>query len=136
MGAAFVRGLQSKNVGACLKHFALNSQESYRMISDSVADERAFYEIYTKAFRRALQENPTMVMCTYNKVNGVYASENSIFWNEVLRKKLVFRLIVSDLRRKTVVRKHLKATLDLEMPGISCRPSLERSVRNGSVHRR
>ncbi len=135
MGAAFVRGLQSKNVGACLKHFALNSQESYRMISDSVADERAFYEIYTKAFRRALQENPSMVMCSYNKVNGVYASENSMLLNEVLRKKFGFSgVIVSDWTAVNRRPKALKATLDLEMPGyIYSVHQLEKAVRNGTL---
>lgn len=135
MGAAFVRGLQSKNVGACLKHFALNSQESYRMISDSVADERAFLEIYTQAFRRALQENPAMVMCSYNKVNGVYASENPVLLDDVLRKKFGYQgVVVSDWTAVNRRPKALKATLDLEMPGyVYSVHQLEKAVRHGTV---
>jgi beta-glucosidase len=118
MGAGFVRGIQSKNVGACIKHYALNSQESYRMISNSVADERAFYEIYTKAFRRAVQENPAMVMCSYNKIDGIYASENRRVLNDVLRQEFGFQnVIVSDWTATNERDSALKASLDLEMPG-------------------
>lgn len=118
LAAGFIQGIQSKNVGACIKHYALNSQESYRMISNSVADERAFYEIYTKAFHRAIQENPAMVMCSYNKVDGIYASENRHLLNDVLRDKFNFKnVIVSDWTATNERESGLKASLDLEMPG-------------------
>jgi beta-glucosidase len=118
MGAAFVRGVQSKNVGACPKHFALNSQEGYRMICDSVADERAFYEIYTKAFRRVVQENPAMIMCSYNKIDGIYASQNKRLLDDVLRKEFGYPgVVVSDWTAVDERSQALKATLDLEMPG-------------------
>lgn len=135
MGAAFVRGVQSKNVGACIKHFALNSQESYRMCSNSVCDDRAFYEIYTKAFRRALEENPAMVMCSYNKVNGIYASENQQLLKTVLREEFGFQnVIVSDWTAVSKRTNALKATLDLEMPGyVYSVHQLEKAVKNGEI---
>ncbi len=118
MGAAFVRGLQDKKVGACVKHFALNSQETYRMISNSVVDKRAFYEIYTKAFRRVLLEQPDMLMCSYNKVDGIYASENKSLLNDVARDEFGFQnVIVSDWTAVNDRSDALKASLDLEMPG-------------------
>lgn len=118
MAKGFINGLQSKGVGACVKHFALNSQETYRMISNSIADKRAFYEIYSKAFKIALETNPSMVMCSYNKVDGTYASENPWLLNQVLRQEFGFNgVIVSDWTAVNDRTKALKATLDLEMPG-------------------
>lgn len=135
MGASFVRGIQSKNVGACIKHFALNSQETYRMSSNSVCDERAFYEIYTKAFKRAIEENPAMVMCSYNKVRGIYASENNHLLQEVLRNEFGFKnVIVSDWTAVNKRTDALKATLDLEMPGyIYSVHQLEKSAKAGAI---
>ncbi|MCK7490780.1 MAG: hypothetical protein MZW92_02595 [Comamonadaceae bacterium] len=78
MGAAFVRGVQSQNVGACVKHYALNSQESWRMTSDSVCDPRAFREIYGKSFERCVKDDPAMVMCSYNRIDGVYAAREPV----------------------------------------------------------
>ncbi len=118
MAASFVKGVQSKNVGACLKHFALNSQETYRMTSSSAADQRAFHEIYGSAFKRAIQENPAMVMCSYNRVDDKYASENPWLLQDVLRNNYGFKnVIVSDWGAVNDRKEALKASLDLEMPG-------------------
>jgi len=118
MAKGFIQGIQSKSVGACVKHFALNSQETFRMISNSIADKRAFYEIYTKGFRLALEANPSMVMCSYNKVNGTYASENPWLLNQVLREEFGYQgVIVSDWTAVNDRTMALKATLDIEMPG-------------------
>lgn len=135
MGAAFVRGVQSQNVGACVKHFALNSQESYRMISDSVADPRAFHEIYGKAFRRVVAENPSMVMCSYNRVDGTYASENPNLLEGILRKEFGFGgVVVSDWTAVNVRSRALKASLDLEMPGyIHSVHELEKAYAAGEI---
>ena len=77
LASAFVEGSQSVDVAACLKHFACNSQESYRMVNDSIVDERALHEIYLKPFQIAVERSsPWMIMAAYNKVNGVYACEN------------------------------------------------------------
>ena len=76
-GAAFVRGVQSMGVSACLKHFALNNQENFRFVGNSVADERAMREIYLKPFETAVKEGkPGAVMSSYNRINGTFASEN------------------------------------------------------------
>jgi len=118
MAKGFVSGLQSQNVGACLKHYALNSQETYRLVSSSIADERAKHELYFKAFRDTLVADPDMVMCSYNRVDDIYASENRKLLDETLRKHFGFeKVIVSDWGAVKDRAKALKATLDLEMPG-------------------
>ncbi|HAQ56243.1 MAG TPA: glycosyl hydrolase, partial [Acholeplasmatales bacterium] len=103
---------------ACVKHYALNSQESWRMTSDSVCDPRAFREIYGKSFDRCVKEHPAMVMCSYNRVDGVYAAENRPLLEATLRQKYGFKnLIVSDWSAVSSRSKSVRATLDLEMPG-------------------
>ncbi|MBN2697157.1 MAG: glycoside hydrolase family 3 C-terminal domain-containing protein, partial [Bacilli bacterium] len=120
MAKAFINALQNKHIGACIKHYALNSQETYRMISSSITDERAKHEIYYKAFHDALEANPDMVMCSYNRVDDVFASENKELLDDTLRRKFGFkRVIVSDWGAVKNRSKALKATLDLEMPGYS-----------------
>ena len=77
LAAAFVRGIQSKGVSACPKHFAVNSQELRRMATDSVVDERTLREIYLTGFEIAVKEGkPRSIMTAYNRVNGDYANEN------------------------------------------------------------
>jgi beta-glucosidase len=118
LAKAFVEGVQEEGVGACLKHFALNSQETHRMTSSSVADPRAVRELYTRAFEIALEAKPKMVMCSYNKIDGVYAAENKPLLNDLLRKTFGFEgVIVSDWTAVSDRVKSVLATLDLEMPG-------------------
>ena len=85
MAAAYVRGIQSKGIAACPKHFAANSQELRRMANNSVVDERTFREIYTTGFEIAVKEGKSKsIMSSYNEVNGIYANENSHMLQEVL----------------------------------------------------
>lgn len=118
LGKAYVSGVQSTGVGACIKHFAANNQEAYRMYSDSAVDERALREIYIKPFAVALQARPAAVMCAYNKLNGTYCSENEYLLKKILRDELKFDgVTVSDWGAVHDRATALKAGLDLAMPG-------------------
>lgn len=117
LGKAYIEGVQSVEVGACLKHFCLNSQETLRMTSDSVVDERALHEIYLPAFKKALEANPSMVMCAYNKVDGEYCSQNARLLRTVLRDEWGYKgVTVSDWGAVHDRAKALAAGLDLQMP--------------------
>ncbi|MGU3503232.1 glycoside hydrolase family 3 C-terminal domain-containing protein [Mycobacterium sp. C31M] len=118
LGAAWVRGVQSRGVGTSLKHFAANNAEDDRMRASSQVDERTLREIYLRAFERIVtQEQPTTVMCSYNRINGVYASENTWLLTTVLRDEWGFTgAVVSDwgaVRDRVAA---VAAGLDLEMP--------------------
>ncbi len=118
MAKGFIKGAKSEKVGVCLKHYAFNSQETYRLISDSIVDKRAKYEIYLKTFKELVDFGVDMVMCSYNKVDSVYASENVKLLKETLREEFGFDgVIVSDWSAVNDRTKALIATLDLEMPG-------------------
>ena len=119
LGAAMVRGIQSRGVGACLKHFAANSQEHARMVSDSVVDERTLRELYLAPFEHVVrQARPWSVMTAYNKLNGVYCSENEWLLREVLRGEWGFDgAVVSDWGAMSSSVASDRAGLDLCMPG-------------------
>ena len=92
LAAAWVSGLQSRGVGASLKHFAVNSQETDRMRVSADVDERTLREIYLRAFQRVVtQAQPWTVMCSYNRINGVYASQHHWLLTEVLRGRVGLR---------------------------------------------
>ena len=118
-GAAFVRGVQSMGVSACLKHFALNNQENFRFVGNSVADERAMREIYLKPFETAVKEGkPGAVMSSYNRINGTFASENKCLLTDVLRTEWGFDgIVMSDWGGTHDRIAGICAGEDLEMPG-------------------
>ena len=119
MSAAYINGVQSKNVGTSIKHFAANNQEHRRMSSSSNADERTLREIYFPAFEISVRKaQPWTVMCSYNRLNGVYASENSWLLTDVLRKEWGFKgYVMSDWGAVSNRVAGVAAGLDLEMPG-------------------
>lgn len=119
LGAAMVRGIQSRGVGACLKHFAANSQEHARMVSDSVVDERTLRELYLAPFEHVVRHaRPWSVMTAYNKLNGVYCSEHEWLLREALRGEWGFDgAVVSDWGAMSSSVVSVRAGLDLCMPG-------------------
>jgi len=137
MGAALVQGVQSKGVGTSVKHFAANSQEYARMVSDSVVDERALREIYLSAFERVVKKaQPWTVMCSYNKINGTYASNNKWLLTDVLRDEWGYEnLVVTDWGAMDDPVKGVLAGCDLEMPfsGDSNARKIVQAVENGSL---
>lgn len=118
MSAAFINGVQSKNVGTSIKHFAANNQEHRRMSSSSNVDERTLREIYFPAFETSVKKaQPWTVMCSYNRLNGVYASEDPWLLTEVLRDEWGFEgYVVSDWGAVSDRVEGVAAGLDLEMP--------------------
>src|SRR4029079_13132183 len=119
LAVEWVRGLQSQGVGASLKHFAVNSQETDRMRISADVDERTLRELYLRAFQRVVQRaQPWTVMCSYNRVNGVHASQNRWLLTEVLRDEWGFEgLVVSDWGAVVDRVEAVRAGLDLTMPG-------------------
>lgn len=148
MATAMIQGVQGKGVGTSLKHFAANNQEYQRFSISSEVDERTLREIYLAAFEKAVkQAKPWTVMCSYNKLNGTYASQHYTLLTEILKQEWGFEgLVVSDwgaVRDRVAA---LKAGLDWEMPGPQDRRvkavieavrsgSLDESVLNESVRR-
>ncbi len=118
LAAGYVRGVQKKGGFACLKHFAVNSQETHRMVMNAVVDERALREIYLTGFEIAVEEGkPGAVMTSYNEVNGEYANENTHLLKEILRGEWGYEgLVLSDWGGSNDSAAALKAGSDLEMP--------------------
>jgi len=116
--AAFINGVQKHHVGTSIKHFAANNQEYNRMSCSSDADERTLREIYFPAFETAVKKSqPYTVMCSYNQINGTFASENPWLLTDVLRGDWGFKgYVMSDWGAVNDRVAGLKAGLDLEMP--------------------
>jgi len=136
MAAGFINGCQNQGVGVSLKHFALNNQEAHRFTYSALCDMRAMREIYLKPFEIAVKESqPWTVMCAYNKIRGVYCSDNKWLLTDVLRKEWGFNgIVMSDWgATNNSVYSHASG-LDLEMPCYAkyARPIM-RAVRKGKL---
>lgn len=136
MASALVRGLQSKGVGATLKHYAVNNQEKERFTTNAIVDDRALEELYLKAFHEVIKEaSPYAVMCSYNQVNGRHASRNALLLKEKLRNEAGFKgLVVSDWGAVVNHVDSINAGLNLEMPGgMQNTKELEEALKDGTL---
>ena len=114
-----VVGIQEKGISSCVKHFALNNSENYRFIGNSICDIRAIREIYLKQFEYIVKDaKPDLIMSSYNRINGVYSSENSWLLNDVLRKEWGFDgVCITDWGGTHNRVNSLQAGVDIDMPG-------------------
>lgn len=137
MSANLINGCQSKGIGNSLKHFACNSQEAFRMVVNEVIDERTIREIYFPAFEIAVKEaQPWTVMNSYNRINGVYASQNYWLQEQVLRKEWGFKgLVLTDWGASVDRIPGLENGTDLEMPssGTLNTQRIIEAVNNGTL---
>lgn len=137
LAAALILGIQSKNIGTSLKHFAANSQEKARMVCNSIIDERALREIYLTGFEIAVKTaKPWTLMASYNLVNGTYASESNNLLTDILRGEWGFEgVVMSDWGAVNIREDSLAAGLELEMPpaGVINDNRIVTAVRNGSL---
>ena len=137
LAAAYVSGMQAENVGACIKHFALNNQEKFRQVSSSNADERTMREIYLAGFERAVKKSaPVSVMSSYNRINGIYASASRALLTQTLRTEWGFKgIVISDWGATIDAAESLRAGMDLGMPdshGYFLR-QIKAALRSGTV---
>ncbi len=135
--ASLVNGVQSKGIGTSLKHFACNSQEAFRMVINEVIDERTMRELYLTAFEICVKEaQPWTIMNSYNRINGVYASQNEWLQEKVLRDEWGFEgLLVTDWGASVDRIPGLKYGTDLEMPssgGLNTKKIIE-AVKSGEL---
>lgn len=137
MAAALVRGIQSNGISACVKHYAVNSQELCRMTNDSVLDERTLREIYLPAFEMAVKEGGVKcLMTSYNKVNGTYAHEHAHLLHDILYKEWGYEgMVVSDWGGNNDRVESVKAGGTLEMPSSNGQTDrhLVKAVQNGTL---
>lgn len=136
LAASMINGIQARGISACLKHFAVNSQEQKRLVVNEIVDKRALFETYLEAFRIVIKSvNVDSVMTSYNKINGVYGSENDYLINTVLRNKWKYKgLVMSDWGATNDPIKSLKAGLNLIMPGLVNNYKLYvKALKNGQI---
>ncbi len=118
IAAGIIEGIQSKGVGASLKHFAANSQETDRLVINEIIPERALREIYLASYEIPVKKaKPATMMCAYNKINGDYCSQSKWLLTDILRKEWGYRgVVMSDWGAVDNRPQGVYAGLDLEMP--------------------
>lgn len=137
MAAGYVRGIQKRGIAACPKHFAVNNQETRRMASDSILDERTLREIYLTGFEIVVRESaPASIMSSYNLINGSYANENKHLLEDILKKDWGFQgAVVTDWGGSNDHAMGVKtgSTLEMPAPGWDSICELKKAVENGRL---
>ena len=120
LGKAYIKGVQSKGVGACVKHFAVNNQENFRIGVNAVVSARALEEVYLAAFREIVKDaRPWTIMGAYNCLNGVHCCQNEYLLTKKLREDWGFDgAVISDWYGVYDITESVNAGLDLEMPSV------------------
>lgn len=117
MARAYIEGAEGHGVATSLKHFCLNNYENDRLYTNTDADERTVREIYLPAFREAVKAKPATVMCSYNQIDGIWASENKKYLTDILRGEFGFEgVVVSDWDATHDAARAAKSGLNLTMP--------------------
>lgn len=137
MAAAYIRGIQSQGISACVKHFAVNNQEKRRMSIDAIVDERTLREIYLTAFEIAVKEGKTKaIMSSYNKLNGTYTNENLHIMQDILRGEWGYKgVVITDWGGSNDRVAGLLAGNELEMPTTAGETDREivQAIRSGKI---
>ena len=137
MAAALINGIQSKGIGTSLKHYVMNNQEVRRMTIDAVVDKRAQREIYLAGFEIAVKKSqPWTVMCSYNRVDGIYLSDNKRLLNDILKEEWGHTgLVVTDWGATNDRVQGIRAGLELEMPSSGGRndSKIVEAVKDGTL---
>ena len=130
LAAEVINGLEDEGIGASLKHFAVNNQEYQRTTINAEVDERTLREYYLKPFQIALENsNPTSVMCAYNKLGGIWCSENKYLLTDILREEWGYDgIVISDWGAVHDACRSIRAGLDLDMP---CNKNIVRDLKHG-----
>ena len=136
LAAAKVRGIQSQNIAACVKHFCANNKETNRIYTDSRISERALREIYIKGFEIVVKESDVWaVMTSYNKMNGIYPSENKELLQGILREEWGFKgLVMTDWNNRAEPYREFKSGNNLRMPYSSLK-RMQRAMEEGLITR-
>lgn len=136
MSRKYIEGAQDNNIGTSLKHFCANNQEKLRMTVSAYIDERTLREIYLPAFEEAVKAQPYTVMCSYNRLNGVYMSDNKRLLTDILRDEWGYKgIVVSDWNAVNDRVEGIKAGMDLEMPSSGGENDnlIVKAVKNGTL---
>ena len=137
MAAAYVRGIQQQGVASCIKHFAVNSQETIRMAMNARLDERTLRELYLTAFEIAVKEGDAKaIMSSYNEVNGIYTNENKHLLTDILREEWGFNgIVISDWGGCNRFDDAVRAGSNLQMPapGFDTARQVVEAVKNGTL---